>query len=341
MLTIVIPTYNRGALLWPKLADLHARSNGLKICIIDNASTEGVDEYKKISNYCEAYSGEMRYIRNERNIMFTGSLLKAMQLVDTEYMIILSDEDSTISDLGYLFGEFIKKYGEIIAGRPSIYLENQSQYYAQYEHAVYDSVEGLHVIGLTGNYISGQIYNVKKIREKNLIKIFEDGVSKLIDYPHLAINMICCAHGKTAMIEDAYTIKQDEVFVDELGNPTSHGSRYAGPYSYGGRVNQFLAFRDLMREVLEIDIHIKHRHLFYIAYLNLCKKYSHLVLGVQAQSFLDQGLHPRLMAASLKYLFLGALCNFPGGEQVQNSLEKNIVKILNGYLLNIKIQPIT
>lgn len=92
LLTIVIPTYNRANLLVKCINSIYTQIENLTdidFIILDNCSTDNtkkiVSEYIKDKNII--------YIKNEKNIGPDLNFLKALQISNSKYIHIISDDD--------------------------------------------------------------------------------------------------------------------------------------------------------------------------------------------------------------------------------------------------------
>lgn len=334
MLTIVIPSYNRGDILAKNFDVILANAIGANILILDNCSTVTTREYIELNQRANAHP-HVKYIRNDTNIELRGSIYKALDIVETEYALILSDEDIPMPNVFSLFSEFLRKNGSFLAVRPSIMSSTNDVFYAKYTNEIFEKLDGISNFGLTGNYISGQIYNAYLMREKDLINKARNVSYMIPDYTHLLMNMLCAAVGRTAFVSIPYVQKKDVAYVQVLGDPESDASFYNGPYSYGMRYNQFLGLRDGLKLAYGGEINKKNADLFYNSYLTLCAKYAHILIIVQHQPFLKKNMHPKLVAESFYYFALASICNLPYANKVSGQIGIRLKDVLNKFLTEI------
>lgn len=93
MLTIVIPTYNRAGKLSNSLSLLLPQlRQGIKLCILDNASSDSTPELA-IKAQAEYPNLQISYVRNPVNIGANANILRAFELCDTEWVWVLGDDD--------------------------------------------------------------------------------------------------------------------------------------------------------------------------------------------------------------------------------------------------------
>ena len=334
MLTIVIPTYNRGDILAKNFEMILANAIGASILILDNCSTTTASEYIELNERVKACS-HVTYIRNDENIGLSGSIYKALEIVETEYALILSDEDIPMPNVFDLFLKFTKINGGFLAVRPSIMSPSDNILYAEYEDKIFYKNNGISEFGLTGNYISGQIYNARLMRQKNIINVARDASYMIPDYTHLLMNMLCAAAGRTAFVSTPYVQQKDTSYVQPLGDPKSDNSFYTGPYSLGMRFNQLLGLRDALKLAYGGEIKMENADAFYNAYFSLCVKYAHILLLVQSESFLKKNMHPNLVAQSFYYFSLAAICNLPFADKVVSQIGVKLKGVINEFLKKI------
>jgi glycosyltransferase involved in cell wall biosynthesis len=92
--TVGIPTYNRASLLKDALESVLAQTySKFRLVIGDNASTDETPEV--VASYSDA---RIDYIRGERNIGMIGNFNRLIQLADTEFLMLLPDDDLLYPD---------------------------------------------------------------------------------------------------------------------------------------------------------------------------------------------------------------------------------------------------
>ena len=340
MLTIVIPTYNRGDILIEKLDEIITNSLGANILILDNCSTIKTREYQELNQRVKDLES-VTYVRNEVNIYMSGSIYKALEMLKTEYALILSDEDIPVPNVSGLFREFIEKNGSFLAIRPSIISPIEGVIYAEYPDKIFDEFKGVSEFGLTGNYISGQIYNAHLMREKNIINKARDASYMIPDYTHLLMNMLCAAVGRTAFVSTAYVQQKDTAYTEPLEDPDSDPSFYTGARSYAMRYSQFLGLRDGLKMAHGGEINQENADSFYTGYLMLCNKYAHLLILVQYQTFLKKNMHPKLIAESFYYFAMASICNLPYADKASAQIAERLKTTLNHFLKQIGAEMIS
>ena len=210
----------------------------------------------------------------------------------------------------------------------------------QYEDVVFKKIEGIPIFGLTGNYISGQIYNARFMRRENIIQTAREALFMLPDYPHLLLNILCAAAGRTAFVSMPYVQMKDVAYIGAIGAPDSWASFYVGATSYGVRFNQFLGLRDILKLAYGGIIDAKNAELFWNSYVALFEKYAYMLLALQSQAFLEKNMHPRFVGSSFFHFALAATCNLPFVEEVLPKIAPRFKLIINKFLKNIGAEEI-
>jgi abequosyltransferase len=95
LLSICIPTYNRKEKLKRLLQNIVTESKGLEehlqVCISDNASTDGTQEYLKETEKVWPFDIKLNF--NNENLGMDLNILKAFDLATCKYMWLLGDDD--------------------------------------------------------------------------------------------------------------------------------------------------------------------------------------------------------------------------------------------------------
>ena len=96
MLAIGIPTYNRGDAVVDRVRELLEFRDelGFRILVIDNASTDQTAE-----RLTSEFAGRgVDILRNDENLGYAGNVLRLIEVTETEYLTIVSDEDQIERD---------------------------------------------------------------------------------------------------------------------------------------------------------------------------------------------------------------------------------------------------
>ena len=102
-ITVGIPTYNRALLLKEAIESVLGQTYGkFRIVIGDNASTDQTSEV--VASYSDA---RIDYVRGERNIGAVGNYNRLIGLADTEFLVLLPDDD-------YLYPDYLKSVVDVL-----------------------------------------------------------------------------------------------------------------------------------------------------------------------------------------------------------------------------------
>lgn len=181
LLSICIPSYNRGHLAYARVQELLPILNEeVELIISNNGSIKHTKEYEKIKELSCPY---LHYHEFEENQLFHGNVQQVIKMSHGNYCLLISDEDSIILENLPLYIELLEAHdniGVIKAASTKNNFIQENGAYAAGEDAVREFF-------LAGNYMSGVIYN-RNILTNDLIDEFARRYSSLAsyrDYPHL------------------------------------------------------------------------------------------------------------------------------------------------------------
>jgi glycosyltransferase involved in cell wall biosynthesis len=111
-LTIAIPTFNRGAILFENLKHLLPQvDNNVSILILDNCSDINMEDYLK--QKIKIHQSKIKIIRNPVNIGGDANILRCIELCESDYIWILGDDDFPLPDALKKIRKFLE-YGDPI-----------------------------------------------------------------------------------------------------------------------------------------------------------------------------------------------------------------------------------
>ncbi len=347
--TICIPTYNRGARLLSMLKEVLPEVNDFwPILISDNASTSELQEYKEVAGIAARHKN-VHYSRHSKNLRFEGNLLSFFENVSTQYIVVISDEDFPCMDGLNSLVPLLSKHRDIGAIRSS--MENtRNGKRSKYSQAVLwedrtflpaDCIS-IQLFGMVGNYISGSIYNVPLLNKFRIPSRLRANLMANQAYPHLYLNLLAAANTKTMRTKNVtcFMGEQDQYEPELMTN-------YFGGFSYGARVDQFIALRDALFEGYK-DIQGENKgnsfdsEGFYKSYVSLCAKFFQLVLFTNGQMYNGHLLNLNNLRVSFTLLCISAIQHFPDYDTYKNWLTYNITN--NGLIQLAKtdksVQPL-
>jgi hypothetical protein len=108
--------------------------------------------------------------------------------------------------------------------------------------------EALGEFALTTNYISGIIYNKSLLNQYDIINKFENGLDSfetIKSYAHMYLDMLVASACKVMTTKDIVCIEGEELSY----TPSMFSFANTLAFTFGGRLEQIIAFRDAFREV--------------------------------------------------------------------------------------------
>ena len=305
-LTICIPSYNRGqAALRQVLHTLPLIEPSWQILVLDNCSSVNLEGYREIESLSKL-NQQLRYIRNTENLGFHGNVLASLKLANSEYVQIVSDEDyansTVVSDAVLTLDEFAHvglvrgSIGAIEGMIPRNSVAYSDQFLAAGRDALFD-------FSLTTNYISGIIYNKRLLNSLGLIQKFEIGLTQnpmIAAYAHMYLDILISASCAVITSSEIVCLEGQEYNYTSDTKSTAE----AFPYTFAGRLEQVIGFRDAFRMACGPD-GLNDLTLLINLYLRLVQKYCSLFRG---DSFLYSARDLALpsLQESLKHFLLSA-----------------------------------
>ncbi|SEW23191.1 glycosyltransferase [[Clostridium] fimetarium] len=261
ILSICIPTYNRGHLALEKVQQLTTSTYDTEIefVISNNGSTIETEDYLNIERIA---SKDIRISYNhfDFNHEFIGNYWKVLLMSNANHALLMSDEDYTVlSSLPHYLGLLIKhpEIGVIRSGDTRWYTPNslQNAYIKAGKNAV------LHFF-LRNNYMSGILYNCSVINE-DLSLYFNQNYNNneaFKHYPHEFLDMYLCNH---------YDFISDITPLFICGDSClySDSTTLSGQYEYQtkeSRLLQLKGFIELINTLENLD-DLTRFHLYVIA----------------------------------------------------------------------------
>lgn len=162
LLTICIPTYNRGQLLEQSIQKMIpvCKEHNIQICISDNASTD--DTNVIMAGYLEAYPF-IHYYRQKENIGSDDNFEFVLKMAQTKYRWLMSDT-TFVTDIKDLIDDLIAKDfdGFVVNGDPK-----RAQHLPKVKKFYHESISLMDEVGWHMTWISCMIYNEKLIDSMN------------------------------------------------------------------------------------------------------------------------------------------------------------------------------
>jgi len=336
VITICIPTFNRGDILLKNLNKyIGELSEKWPLLIIDNASTQTLAEYNKISEIA-SNSQHIEYVRQAENTQVIGNLIKGFELIDTTFVIFVSDEDLPKIQFLEENYDFLINNTDIGCIRTSTECQTEGiekiNAWVFEENEFEPGIEAISNFSVNGNYLSGVIYNSKLLKSSGIINSLKMNRQSQIYYPHMYLSMKAAAKYRT-IFTSKVSVCIGEPSAAEYDENSNSISGYFGNYSFGSRLDQFISFRDSLLECTKDFNDGKFDPTsFYIPYLNVVSKFMQMITLSNYDQYLTHGLSLNFLTQSFGKFALAAVKSFPMFEHIEASLADDINRIENEFL---------
>ncbi|MEP7106640.1 MAG: glycosyltransferase family 2 protein [Ferruginibacter sp.] len=159
-LTIAIPTYNRNELLKKNISYLLAQlTDEVSLIVYDNHSDVPVAETLKqdLENY-----PQLKITRNKVNIGACGNIIKCIELCETQWVWLLSDDDEPHKSAVETILKYIAVYPELhyVNFKSNYTLQREQNIHITGENEFIEKIDNIHNLFL----ISCGLYNVEAVR---------------------------------------------------------------------------------------------------------------------------------------------------------------------------------
>jgi glycosyltransferase involved in cell wall biosynthesis len=315
--TICIPTYNRG----PKALKLvqtvlHDIDEDWELLVLNNASTSGDSEYSEIERLARRHEN-LRYIRHSSNGMFHGNYLACFTHAAAPFFMIVSDEDfpnpQMIRSIAPILSESpnISVYRGSIAPCPGVEPRNS---FTLGNFRFTAGEQALMRFGFSNNYISGTIYNRILAEQAGLIDYLRDKAEQQRVYPHLYMDLLMAASGDVVTCSEIACFEGHEQITngDDMVLGVCNGPMfYNPPYSFGSRIDQFIALRSAIRDAVTVMSDNFNFDLFIKLYFRLCERYLFLISKVNGPMYRKYKMNMPLLRESFLYVCAGSAFECP------------------------------
>lgn len=231
-MTIGIPTYNRAEAVARRVQEIKDLALGpdFELLVIDNASTDGTYELLK-----GQFAGPgIRVLKNDSNLGYAGNVFRLIDEVQTDYLILLSDEDRINQSGLEALAEFCKaKSPAMVSPRAQVgtnetYRGRRST--RRIEPAEFES-SAFYVSGLTYSAVTAKALSpvVRELAVSN---------SAANAYPQVLLAALAVA-GAECYFLDALVSTQLEQLKTHIAEPS--GGAY---FSVSGRWSQFVGYEE-------------------------------------------------------------------------------------------------
>ena len=334
LLTICIPTYNRGKKALSLVNTILKKLNtNCSIFVLDNASNNEKKYYKKIKKLANKHTDKLKYVRHSHNRMFHGNYLACFELSESKYSMVISDEDiPELKNIKTVLKQFKEnKNLGIVRGSIStvkgVNVGNAQTYETNYLIAGEDALSNY---GFSNNYHSGTVYNNKLIKKYNLLKRLKKNLDKQYIYPHLYFELLISSKSDVVSLSDIIIYEgQAQAITNENDELENDINAYKIPYSFGARLDQFVVLRDAMAEAVQlIDGDIA---LYANLYLKLVEKYFYLITKCDSFLFINNKLNVDFLRKSMHSMAYAGISEYHFLKPFHDKIFAIIDKISDEY----------
>jgi glycosyltransferase involved in cell wall biosynthesis len=304
--TICIPSYNRGqAALRQVVHTLPLIGSDWEILVLDNCSTLNTEGYSEIESLSKT-DHRIRYVKHAENLGFHGNVLASLKSAKSAYLQIISDEDysnpKVVKDAIATLDEFPEvglirgSIGPIAGMVPRNSATYADQFLAAGRPALGD-------FSLITNYVSGIIYNKQLLDLKGVVQKFELGLNcnpMIAVYAHVYLDILVSAHCAVISSGEIVCFEGEE----QSYTPDIKSTAQAFPYTFAGRLEQVIGFREAFREVCSPD-QLNDLSLLIHLYLRLVQKYCTL-FHIDSFLYVERGLSLEALRESMRHFFIAA-----------------------------------
>ncbi len=213
ILSICYPTYNRGNQAYEKVTELlqSPYCYNVQIVVSNNCSNKNTEGYEKISKINDV---RLKYYKADANYDFYGNVNRVILLADSDFCLLLSDEDHVVVENLPYYMEFLESHKLDLAVMKVSglqYVYDETRYYNR-------GVEAVEAFYMVGNYLSGVIYNKRYATEELLKRLTEKYIPAkniaYLYYPHMMIDaellvMGGFAHGSLPLVREGQPVPTD------------------------------------------------------------------------------------------------------------------------------------
>lgn len=302
--SICILTFNRGHLALKLVRHLLPLINkDWEILILNNASTKYQEEYRKIAEIA-LIEPSVNYVHHDFNRGFHGNFLACFEFAKADYIQMISDEDFPNTEIISHAIEIFQELATVGAIRGSVapvadvLPRNSIQHQDIFLSA---GREALLRFSLSGNYLSGVIYNKKLLQMKGLIARVKNNILPNVIYPQMYLDILICSCTDVMFVKDIIAYEGPEAVGDDstvaFKNPA---------YCFSARAQQFIAFTDNFIEALELIDRPDEGGLRFELFTLLSEKYFFL-LHCDNHLYVLRGLDPAALHEAFLNIILSSV----------------------------------
>ena len=329
-LTICIITFNRGKRVLENIPHyLNKLGSECQILILDNASVKEPEAYRAVLDKTKNISS-LKYLRKNSNNQMRGNFFDCFVYSNTDYVMVLSDEDIPNNNEIKEAIIFLKNNPNIgvfkgsMTPMPSVPSKNSIINESKIYEKGYDAITSF---GIWNNYISGTIYNTKIFKKCNLKDIFQKNLYKQIYYPHVYLEILMSAISDAAYSPKILVFEGEEI----IDTDPEEVDQFQVQQSVGSRLDQFIALRDGLREATKLIKADFCHDTFFNAYFHLCLKYFDILMNPNLTLHEKQYMDKNYLKGSFYFLCLSAVKHYDQSQSYLKELGQLLKKVRNNY----------
>lgn len=239
-ITLGIPTFRRPEALMGLLThvkDTKGLRDNVKVLVVDDSGTEQYwDKYDDLINYysSEFDSGKFTYIKNNENLGFARNLAKLIELTETDYLLVMADDDLIVED------DFLRILEFIETKRPDILSPRWVSQKGRIGRGGGETrLITLEEHRLCCGHVPGLFFNVGKVRDvlPYLYARVESGCSAALTYPSVILSIALLMKRTNIWYFDGVIAKENGALPSQIKDAS--GNHYADMAS---RIQQIASF---------------------------------------------------------------------------------------------------
>lgn len=271
LLTIGIPTHNRGNLLLQRLENLRMMyyDAEIEIAISKNGIHYYQEEYIRASKIEDA---RINYVGFDEELTMSKNWQNVVKIANGDFVLLISDEDDVILDALEHYLNFLNNHRELSllrAGGTKQYASLEDKYFKRGKEAFLGGF-------LTQNYLSGLIFHRKKFMDAHMeqwdLKYGDNLFYHL--YPHAWWQAVLSFWGDYAEDAQCLVYEGDSILIEEISRYRKDNvegmqdvlceevETIAAISEYGSRLEQFMAGIELINDFKNLDLELKKQAFF-------------------------------------------------------------------------------
>lgn len=342
LLTIGIPTHDRGNLLLKRLENLRKMPYDaeIEIAISKNGTHYYQEEYKSVNSIQDA---RINYVGYDKELGMSQNWQNVIKMAHGKFVILVSDEDDVVLESLEHYLKFLSVHEEcgIVSSKTMLQRANiiKDLYYKKGESAFSGGF-------MWDNYISGMIYNRKFFLEANIAYWDENYAENTFykPYPHLWWQVLLAfkgdyarnsklliLEGESMLSEEGEKYRRDNVKEAGLADGMTD-DEYADlpvPSTYENRLKQFQGGIELVNEFFGENEKLKIE-----AWRTLLNKTLYLIDMVYEAFDYKPEEYPDWLGNTLSEAVL-ALGRLNINPQIQRNLSQSMLDYVKNKIKNI------